>query len=114
MLKYALTLSKCTDTRAEGIKTFLSAISLIKEFKEVLTDTDLPFNMLLYMMMEAPLLDNGSGDVDLTTVNALIEKETEFTKYCHNQIKKQSLLLVCRASVYDGSDLASFLNLLCD
>ena len=83
MLKYATTLSK-TERRQEGIKLFMSSLSLIKELKQALNDSDLPFNMLLYMLMESPLLENGSNDLDLKPINEMIEKETENIKYGHN------------------------------
>jgi hypothetical protein len=32
--------------------------------------------MLLFMLMETPLLDNGSKDIDFAEIHAMIEKET--------------------------------------
>lgn len=52
MLKYAATLTKCDETREEGTKLFLSGVKWVKELKESLNESDLPFNMLLFMLME--------------------------------------------------------------
>lgn len=84
MLKYATTLSKSPETREDGIKMFMSGLNLIKEFKECFFDADLVFNLLLYMLMESQLLNNGTEDFDLAEINKLIEKETVESKYTRN------------------------------
>ena len=65
------------------------------------------------MLMETPLLDNGSKDIDFAEIHAMIEKETA-SKYSHNQLKKQSLILVHKASVFDGQQMEVFLKQLED
>lgn len=109
MLKYATTLSKCEDRREEGIKLFMGSLNLVKELKQALSDSDLPFNMLLFMLMESPLLENGSNDLDLRPISEMIEREAN-AKYGHNQAKKQALILIHRASCFDGTDMEAFLR----
>jgi hypothetical protein len=69
--------------------------------------------MLLVMLMETPLLENGNKDVDFSEIHSMIEKETAM-KYSHNQLKKQSLILVHKASVFDGQQMEVFLKQLED
>jgi hypothetical protein len=88
MLKYATTLSKCPETRKEGIQTFMSGLAHIREVKQLLNESDLAFNMLLFMLMESTLLDNGSKDLDLSPLMQMVEKETSSNKYSHNLLKK--------------------------
>ena len=69
--------------------------------------------MLLFMLMETQLLDNGSKDIEFAEIHAMIEKETA-SKYSHNSLKKQSLILVHKASVFDGQQMEVFLKQLED
>lgn len=66
--------------------------------------------MLLFMLMESPLLENGSNDLDLRPIHEMIEREACNAKYSHNQAKKQALILIHRASCFDGNDIESFLR----
>lgn len=66
--------------------------------------------MLLYMLMESPLLDNGSNDLDLKPIYEMIEREACNSKYSHNQAKKKALILIHRASCFNGNDIENFLR----
>jgi hypothetical protein len=112
MLKYATTLSKCDETRQEGITTFMSALAMVKETKQLLNESDLAFNMLLFMLMESTLLDNGTKDIDLSQLSQMVEKETGNNKYSHNLAKKQALVLIHQASCFDGANMESFVQTL--
>ena len=101
MLKYATTLSKCQESRAEGIKLFMSGLNLVKELKNVLNDSEIAYNMLHWMLLESPLIENGTNDVNLKEINELIEKEARSSKYSHNEMQKQSLLLIQKAFCFD-------------
>lgn len=114
MLKYATTLSKCEQTRQEGVTLFMSGLSLIREVKQTLNESDLAFNMLLFMLMESTLLENSNKDLDLSQLNQMVDKETSSNKYSHNLLKKQALVLIHQASCYDGPDLDSFTGTLVD
>jgi len=112
MLKYATTLSKCDETRQEGITTFMAALAMVKETKQLLNESDLAFNMLLFMLMESTLLDNGAKDIDLSQLSQMVEKETGNNKYSHNLAKKQALVLIHQASCFDGANMESFVQTL--
>lgn len=110
MLKYATTLTKRDETRQEGIKLFLSGMAWIKELKQTLNESDLPFNMLLFMLMESAQLDKGTLQVDLSAIEQMVTNETGNQKFTHNQVKKQTLYLIHQASNFAGADVDGFIN----
>ena len=109
MLKHATVLSKCPESREQGIKKFMDGLNLVKEFR-ILPDTDLSFNMLLLMMIESTELENEAKDVDFSKIQTMMGELTAPSKYSHNQLKKQSLVLVHKASVFDGNDIEPFIQ----